>query len=117
MTSELKPCPFCGGKAVRMSFMDMVQAPHIKATRFIGCKNCAVVSFTDVTAEEVVEAWNTRAEQKKTCRNVYDEDAPGNCFNGFTCSECDETVEDYEGYKIYGIWNYCPNCSAEVVSE
>lgn len=58
--SKLKPCPFCGGEAVRMSFMDTIQAPHIKALRFIGCKNCAVVSFTNVTVEEAVKAWNRR---------------------------------------------------------
>lgn len=112
MTSELKLCPFCG------------TAPGISKSPLTGywwvsCDNDACniqpATFGMDSLNNAVEAWNTRAE--RTCRNVYDEDGLGNCFNGFTCSECGGTVEDYEGYKVRGIWNYCPYCRAKVVSE
>lgn len=59
---ELRPCPFCGGEAVRLQFLDNPPASEAKGTRYIGCKNCCVTSFSDMTAKEAVEAWNKRAE-------------------------------------------------------
>lgn len=53
---QLKPCPFCGGKAVRMSFLDDV------GTRYVGCKKCdAVISFGMCPTEgNLRKRWNKR---------------------------------------------------------
>lgn len=53
---RLKPCPFCGGEAVRLSMLD----DPISGTRYIGCKKCCIVSFTGKSAQQTVDAWNTR---------------------------------------------------------
>ena len=56
----LKPCPFCGGEAVRMGFLDHVDPHTGRGTRYVGCRRCCVASFTNVTDREAVEAWNRR---------------------------------------------------------
>ena len=73
---ELKPCPFCGGKA----FLDLKSkshGEHFGATFEVGCRNCCF-SFkkdsrwyiangqimTDKDGyKECIEAWNRRADQ------------------------------------------------------
>lgn len=53
--------------------------------------------------------------KRKTCKNVYDENAYDSCINGFKCSECGDIVEDYEHYQIKGAFNFCPCCGAKVI--
>lgn len=61
---KLKPCPFCGGKAVRVGFLDTTDPLTGLGTRFIGCKRCCVVSFANVTDRGAIEAWNRRAGKR-----------------------------------------------------
>lgn len=63
-TSELKPCPFCGGNVLRLSRKDYEGSKW--AT--IECENCHasirnrdVVDFWDEARAMAVEAWNRRA--------------------------------------------------------
>ena len=55
MNQELKPCPFCGGKA-----------KIIKDPIKIGCtnNNCmiCVQTIPNLQLEDAIEAWNRRAE-------------------------------------------------------
>ena len=100
MTSELKPCPFCGSKKVFLCGWSIF---------FVNCEECGA-SGPAVLCEgrpekekaRAVEAWNTQAE--RTCRNV---ESTGLFFE---CSECGES--DYECHRK---WAYCPNCGATVV--
>lgn len=109
VNEELKPCPFCGGEAVRMNFLDNPPFPNTIGTRYFGCRKCCVVSFTGMTEEEATEAWNTRAERTCTIER-YTED----CImfgrhakrNVSRCSSCKQRY-------VHG--NYCPNCGARVV--
>lgn len=58
MNDKLKPCPFCGGKAVRLNFLDR----ELMRTMF-GCRKChTTVQFARTTEAEAIEAWNTRAD-------------------------------------------------------
>lgn len=62
MTSELKPCPFCGGEVQKKI--------GIMGLNFFNCRGCgAVVSFNDsycnVFKAESVNAWNRRAGDEK----------------------------------------------------
>jgi Lar family restriction alleviation protein len=57
--TELKPCPFCGGKVRR--------AIGLMGLNFFRCKECgAVVSFDNdyynTHKNEAIEAWNRRAK-------------------------------------------------------
>ena len=48
---KLKPCPFCGGKAI----------PYIDCGYHIAeCEDCEAMSCEHETAEETIEAWNKR---------------------------------------------------------
>lgn len=62
----LKPCPFCGGTAVMMDFLCASGNPLARETRYIGCRGerCCVVSFAEVTRDEVIAKWNSHAGQR-----------------------------------------------------
>lgn len=107
MTSELKPCPFCGGEAlIRVDLCRVASGSdhiYIVGCRGFECRGSAVTGPLYETKAEAVEAWNTRAE--RTCRNVGHEHGYKRVF---VCSEC-------EGENYDGTPNYCPECGAKVV--
>ena len=100
--AELKPCPFCGGKA------DIVERWPDKFHRMIMCDECGA-EFVDKN-EHAVAAWNTRAE--RTCQSTTDDAAW--CF---VCSECGKSFprNQLRLAHNHGEINYCPNCGARVV--
>lgn len=57
--SELKPCPFCGGKAI----VDMDE--YCCWDWHAWCFNCNCDVGHYATEEEAIEAWNTRAGEHK----------------------------------------------------
>ena len=63
MTDELKPCPFCGGKAEVRS-VTPVHDPNIKTYGyggyFVMCVDCLTTSNNYNTAEKAAEMWNRR---------------------------------------------------------
>lgn len=56
--AELKPCPFCGGKADIRDFTIIDSDPEID----IFCTNCGGQTFVYKTKAEAIEAWNRRAD-------------------------------------------------------
>lgn len=64
MEIELKPCPFCGGKAV-----DLVIGDTSRLT-YVFCKECRARGATFGTCatycatDKAIEAWNRRAEDE-----------------------------------------------------
>lgn len=106
MTSELKPCPFCGEKHV------MHEQGHVIVTETarsgprygVSCYSCGGrIEFFDTVAEAIA-AWNKRAE--RTCRLAEYNEAPF-----LVCSECGAVQPD--DFTVY----YCWNCGAKVVDE
>ena len=109
--SELKPCPFCGGKAEILTAESM----HGGYLFGIMCNDCRSRGDVYETEAEAIAAWNTRAE--RTCRMT----------DRGECSECGAyivrawtEVHDFNGdMKRIDLrsHNYCPNCGAKVVNE
>ena len=86
---ELKPCPFCGGKA-EVRFVSK-ELPHILKkyhNRFVfaGCRKCGIVTAiynafnktrsplknganTQRAIKRAIEAWNRRADNEQTATN------------------------------------------------
>ena len=54
---ELKPCPFCGGKATMYTF-SVVKDYHVS------CDGCGAYSDDYRTPKKAAAAWNRRAEVK-----------------------------------------------------
>lgn len=51
--SELKPCPFCGGKA---------ECFTVNSASWVYCTDCRCETWVCDTPEEAIAAWNRRAE-------------------------------------------------------
>jgi len=51
MATELKPCPFCGGKAVMYG----------QVFYYIVCKSCGVETHGSHSEQSAAEAWNRRS--------------------------------------------------------
>lgn len=57
-TNELKPCPFCGGKAWIINF-------PLSNTYEVRCINCDMGSWALLTRQEAVDKWNRRGGRLK----------------------------------------------------
>ena len=100
--SELKPCPFCGGEAIRLiDFDDEYERVYLES---IHCRSCHARVAWQETAEEAAEAWNRRVE----LTGEWLEDEYGYC----RCSICGYEHDDPETTTPY-----CPNCGAKMESE
>lgn len=60
--SELKPCPFCGGKA---------ELYYDRNLWSVECSDCRTQSGVNVTEEKVINAWNTRREAETKAQAVF----------------------------------------------
>ena len=116
MTSDLRPCPFCGGEADVHYFAHddsvctvMCSNPNCRAS--VSARSCGSMTTAHNRARKL---WNRRSE--RTCRNAS---LDPECFK---CSECG--AEDYvDGGMV--VWvdggpqdaSYCPHCGARVVEE
>ena len=95
MSSELLPCPFCGGKA---------EIAHSR-NYYVWCDKCETRGDWYSTEAEAIKAWNTRAE--RTCQMV--QIAPTISEGIMQCSECGVYLNEPADV------NYCPSCGAKVV--
>lgn len=93
MSSELKPCPFCGWpKPVRYGAE-------------VECPQCMALVKSGISTYDAIEKWNRRDGQG-TCHVV-----PDGCVG--RCSACGDDVfadPEHDG-------GYCPSCGAKVVND
>lgn len=129
MNIELKPCPFCGGKAeARIS--PNSRSEEGESFYEVRCKKCGVhvtgKSFNFWTVEynaekpqdllSAVNRWNKRAceeSERKTGKWINHKDE-------HQCSICGEVVieEVYDGeWGSNGIYEYCPYCGAKMEAD
>ncbi len=114
--SELKPCPFCGGKG---HIYRNYSAGGIGIDgHFIMCENCRAESPFDLSESDTGKSWNTRpiedalrAELEKakereltTCK--WSPDPDDDTWNG-DCGA--KWTLEYDDPKTNGM-NYCPVC-------
>jgi len=62
MSDELKPCPFCGGKAALEQLLEN-KDDYMASCDNDECLVTCVMTHCDSTRKEAIEAWNRRAEQ------------------------------------------------------
>ena len=61
--AELKPCPFCGGRAFcRWTDEGMEKESYLF---YVECDNCYITTTYFYDKEKAIEAWNRRAEDGK----------------------------------------------------
>lgn len=59
---RLKPCPFCGGKAVIMK----IDIPPMRELWRVECSVCGAATWYRLVERDfAVEAWNRRAKEKE----------------------------------------------------
>ena len=108
--SDLKPCPFCGGKAELQDDIGREDKMFYRAVcSDIECQGHYCNDWS-MTQGRAIERWNTRAE--RTCEMVYEPDDPPIHYGKWTCSECGHWWM-YPPYDMSGA-NYCPDCGAKV---
>lgn len=109
---ELKPCPFCGGKAEKITNSDCFTS--------IGCLRCNPVfgvMIQAMTESEAIAAWNTRVE--RTCRNEKDKWSRFAKYL-FVCSVCGWNLADVGNDAIdisAGLMKRCPMCGAKIIED
>ena len=59
MNEELKPCPFCGGKAERKEGRMLLDSYNYW---YIECECCHTKSMGYRVPKEAIKAWNRRSE-------------------------------------------------------
>lgn len=99
-TTELKLCPFFGGKAGIYSLA--------KYEKEVYCENCGTVSDIYETSQKAIEAWNRRDE--RTCHNYGGEEGTNGELYDFACSACGFMCDLPDT-------RYCPSCGAKVVEQ
>ena len=57
---ELKPCPFCGGKALIQSESRVYGDNHVSTGLFVECVSCGAGTRLYTLASLATEAWNKR---------------------------------------------------------
>lgn len=66
--SELKPCPFCGGKAYTKTIhskTNKIFRKLINTYYYVKCLTCGCSTEVRDTRTEVKEKWNTRTPKEK----------------------------------------------------
>lgn len=82
--SELKPCPFCGGKADHTWTMLSHDADGL--AHYVKCTQCPVGVGDYATADEAADAWNRRPGER-TLRRLRDVEAESYRFGMLLLSE------------------------------
>ena len=106
---SLKPCPFCGGEAVKEFDSDWGLV--------VRCLECpAIMSESPCLGIlKPVEAWNTRAE--RTCHMDCVKDGPICTVWKFDCCGFEFVENDCAAYQTELPGTWCPNCGAKVIAN
>ena len=115
MSEELKPCPFCGGKAaLRMSWM--ADGHRYRSVECVECGATTPGNYSEVGDQSAWD-WNTRTPEQAIaatlgggeCEAIHDESyykgIHGYC-EGLKCSNC--------GEPLFSEFKSCPWCGMTI---
>lgn len=71
--TELKPCPFCGGKAFKRIELPTDEDGLAMNRYVVGCERCHIEFYRLWDEEEVVERWNTRKTMERIVERLEEE--------------------------------------------
>lgn len=60
---ELLPCPFCGGEAKLIKRKSKTGFYPSGGTYYVHCKKCLITTQPRNNADNVIKAWNRRANE------------------------------------------------------
>ena len=111
---ELKPCPFCGGKAI---------LKQITGRWAVHCENqCAGTRiFND--AKRAIDAWNTRVGSNSEAMAVepltHDENGVVFEFVHYPCPSCGDIIDQNRKGQTTGLYRpkYCHECGQRLLWE
>ena len=110
MNEELKPCPFCGGKAEIVDFV-LEHEYENKLLYYVRCSECTVETDSDEDISVAKSIWNTRVETSS--RGIWlQHDAEE--ANAWECSLCHHVWQLMDGNPDENKMNYCTNCGAKM---
>lgn len=67
---ELKPCPFCGGRAeMRITVKNRIEEQKRGKAHLVMCKVCRASSGSEFDEDKAVEKWNRRTDDGKFISN------------------------------------------------
>lgn len=116
MNKELKPCPFCGGKA---------QLDHdgLADYSYVRCMEChartrdiAVASY-HCSDDKAIELWNHRADVLENVKGQwldYCDNPIKSYFDGRYSAHCSVCGYHPEYEEEMHSANFCPNCGADM---
>ena len=61
--TELKPCPFCGGRTLLQFDYPFRRRPGVRGC-YVKCETCGGCTGNYETIEDAQEAWNMRKDSK-----------------------------------------------------
>lgn len=112
---KLKPCPFCGGKAIitvlQHKFSDLY---------FCSCQKCHIsqTSGEYTFRQESINAWNRRVNDASVRHGCWIGEGDGYAdgklvYDVWNCSECDYCIDDGTDDPEC-LPKYCPGCGAKM---